>query len=101
MSYWGESDDYKNSQWSSGSDTKTLVIFLASFPNVNDNSPSEILYNQMYGKILIPIVGGHKVVLLEYQSLDLQQKLNIDYDTDAKLEIQNLHKQEVFDSVVD
>ena len=57
----------------------------------------------MYGKILIPVVEGHKVAYLKYHHLpDLQQELNYDCDTDAKLVIQNIHDQEVvlFDSVV-
>ena len=81
---------------------KTLVNFLSTFLNVNDNHLTENLCNQMYGKILIPIIEGHNVVLLEYQPPNLQQELNHDCDTDAKLEIQNIHDQEVvlFDGVV-
>ena len=72
------------------------MILLASFRNVNEKGLSEILCNQMDRKLLIPIVEGDKVVSLKYQSLDLQQNC----DTESKLEIQKLHEQEVFDSVV-
>ena len=82
---------------------KTLVNFLSNFPNVRDKRPIENLCNQMYGKILIPIVEGHQVAYLKYHLPDLQQELNCDCDTDAELEIQNTHNQELvlFDSVVD
>ena len=81
---------------------RLCVNFLSNFPTVRDNLPTKNLCNQMYGKILILIVEGHKVAYLEYHSPDLQQELNRDCDTDAKLEIQNIHDQEVdlFDSVV-
>ena len=40
VSYWVRKDDCRNSHWSPGSDTKTLVNFLSNFPTVNDNRPT-------------------------------------------------------------
>ena len=51
----------------------------------------------------IQVVDEHQDAHLEYHSLDLQQKLNCDCDTDEKLEIPELQDQAVvlFDSVVE
>ena len=92
VSYWGRRDDCKNSHWSPGSDTKTLVIFLAGFRHVPDKYPSEILCDQINGQLLIPIVEGDKVVLLKYQS-ELQRKLNNNCDNGSNLEEKRFTKQ--------
>ena len=94
VSYWGSKDDCKNSHWSSGSDTKTLVVFLAGFCNVDEKGLSEILCNQLDGKLLIPIVEGNKVVLLKYQLLKPQPKLNIDCGADVQPELPGLRPKE-------
>jgi len=96
VGYWGRRDDCENSHWSPGSDTKTLVIFLAGFHHVTDKDPSEILCDQLNGQLRIPIVEGDKVVLLKYQS-ELQRKLNNNCDNESNLEKQTPHEKETFD----
>ena len=99
VSYWGRRDGCKNSHWSPGSDTKTLVIFLAGFRHVPDKDPSEILCVQLNGQLLIPIVEGDKAVSLKYQS-ELQRKLNNNCDNESNLEEQTPHETEPFDGVL-
>ena len=94
VSYWGSKDDCKNSHWSSGSDTKTLVIFLSGFCHVDEKDFSELSCKQLDGKLLIPIVEGNKVVSLEYQSSETKPKLNIDCEADVLQELAELLPKE-------